>query len=547
MTSDQSKTSKSAKHSDQDDFRQSTNPSTPPSTELGSTELGSTELGLGMLEMRGISKSFGPTRALDDVSLNVRPGEVLALIGENGAGKSTLLKILSGAHPADGGKMLLDGFSYQPKGPSDARNSGVAMIYQELNLAPDLSVEDNVLLGHRGSRGGFLVRSSQRDRVRNALDMVGLSSLNPTAIVGEQSVATQQLLEISRALLSDASIILFDEPTSSLPQKDVSRLFEIIHRLKAKGLGLVYISHFLEEVRAVADSFSVLRDGRNVGEGRIDDICDNQIVSMMVGRDVSDLFPSVPHQPGEPWVEVQSLRGDSCPNEVNLTLRRGEIFGISGLVGAGRTELLRSIFGLDHTHAGHVLLDGKAINKSVRSKMRAGFGLLSEDRKNEGLAQDLSIIENTTLGAMDKYTTMGLINLRARNDAATALMHQVEVKAHSGHQRVSELSGGNQQKVAIARILHQEADILMMDEPTKGIDVGTKAEIYRLMGTLAAEGKTVVFVSSYLPELLAVCDRIGVMSRGEMRAIRDADQWTEDEVMATAMALEENTPTTPEA
>lgn len=537
MTSDQGNKSNPAIQADQDISETSINPSLSAAAQQGCS----------LLEMKGISKSFGPTRALDNVSLAVRTGEVLALIGENGAGKSTLLKVLSGAHRADSGEMLLDGASYQPKGPNDARNCGVAMIYQELNLAPDLSVEDNILLGHRGSLGGLLVRSSQRDRVREALDMVGLSGLNPTAIVGEQSVATQQLLEISRALVSDAGIILFDEPTSSLPQKDVSRLFEIIQRLKAKGLGLVYISHFLEEVRAVADFFSVLRDGRNVGEGRIDDIRDNQIVSMMVGRDVSDLFPSVPHQPGEPWVDVQSLRGDSCPNEVNLTLRRGEIFGISGLVGAGRTELLRSIFGLDHTHSGHVLLDGKAINKSVRSKMRAGFGLLSEDRKNEGLAQDLSIIENTTLGAMDKYTTMGLINLRARNDAATALMHQVEVKAHSGHQRVSELSGGNQQKVAIARILHQEADILMMDEPTKGIDVGTKAEIYRLMGTLAAEGKTVVFVSSYLPELLAVCDRIGVMSRGEMRAIRDADQWTEDEVMATAMALEENTPTTPEA
>ena len=411
------------------------------------------------------------------------------------------------------------------------------MIYQELNLAPDLSVEDNLLLGHSNVGAGFLFRSKQRERVQEALNMVGLNSLSPTAIVGEQSVATQQLLEISRALISKANIILFDEPTSSLPQKDVQRLFEIIDRLKRQGMGLVYISHFLEEVRAVADAYSVLRDGENVGEGRIHHVNDDRIVSLMVGRDVNDLFPSVPHEPGDPWVSIDRLRGDSVTNEITFDLRRGEIFGISGLVGAGRTELLRTIFGLDHITAGDILVDNSRVQHSVRSKMRAGFGMLSEDRKQEGLTQDLSLIENTTLGDMGKYTRWGFINLRARNKAAQELLQQVEVKSHSGHQRVSELSGGNQQKVAIARILHQESEILLMDEPTKGIDVGTKAEIYRLMGTLAAEGKTVVFVSSYLPELLAVCDRVGVMSRGEMRAIRDADEWTEDEVMATAMAL----------
>ena len=532
-----------------------------------------------LLEVRGISKRFGPTRALDRVSLRVNAGEVLALIGENGAGKSTLLKVISGAHLADSGEMSIDvsaqqlgkesisGSSerqspnpgndhsegsyrspvlnadgdvpYAPSGPHDARLRGVAMIYQELNLAPDLSVEDNVLLGHPGTGGGLLVRRKQRERVRQALNAVGLHDLKPTAIVGEQSVATQQLIEISRALASDARIILFDEPTSSLPQKDVARLFEIIHRLKEKGIGVVYISHFLEEVREVADSYTVLRDGCNVGEGRIDDVSDDQVVSLMVGRDVSDLFPTVPHTPGEPWVDVEGLEGAPYPRNVHLQLRRGEIFGIAGLVGAGRTELLRSIFGLDYTTAGVVRLCGKPVAGSVRSRMNAGFGLLSEDRKSEGLAQDLSIIENTTLGAMGQYSTMGLLNLRRRDLAATALMKQVEVKAHSGTQMVSELSGGNQQKVAIARILHQQADILMMDEPTKGIDVGTKAEIYRLMGMLASEGKTVVFVSSYLPELLAVCDRIGVMSRGELRAVKDADQWTEDDVMAAAIALDD--------
>jgi ribose transport system ATP-binding protein len=492
-----------------------------------------------LLEMRGISKRFGPTQALHQVSLSVSGGNVLALIGENGAGKSTLLKVLSGAHLADDGEMMIAGVPYRPRGPHDARASGIAMIYQELNLAPDLSVEDNILLGQTGTGKGLLLRRRQRQRVREVLDSVGLTNLSPTAIVGDQSVATQQLIEVSRALASDARIILFDEPTSSLPQKDVTRLFEIIHRLKGRGIGVVYISHFLEEVREVADTYSVLRDGTHVGSGRIDEVTDPQIVSMMVGRDVGDLFPTVPHTPGSTWVEVANLQGAPYPRGVSVSLRRGEIFGVAGLVGAGRTELLRSIFGLDYTTAGVVSVAGQEVPTNVRARMRAGFGLLSEDRKGEGLAQDLSIIENTTLGAMGDYTRFGLINLSRRDQVATDLIQRVEVKAHSGRQPVSELSGGNQQKVAIARILHQQAGILMMDEPTKGIDVGTKAEIYRMMGSLAAEGRTVVFVSSYLPELLAVCDRIGVMARGQMREVRDASDWTEDEVMATAIALDE--------
>ena len=491
-----------------------------------------------LLQIHGISKRFGPTLALKDVSLSVSAGEVLALIGENGAGKSTLLKALSGAHRADAGSMSIGGQSFEPRGPHDARAAGVAMIYQELNLAPDLSVEDNVLLGHPGTGGGLLLRGSQRTRVRNALDRVGLTGLNPKAIVAEQSVATQQLIEIARALASEARIILFDEPTSSLPQKDVATLFEIVHQLKESGIGIVYISHFLEEVREVADTYAVLRDGNNVGNGRIDDVSDEQIISLMVGRDVDDLFPSVPHEPGEAWVEVEQLTGLPYPRNVNVSLRRGEIFGVAGLVGAGRTELLRTIFGLDHTDAGVVSVDGRQIARTVRARMKAGFGLLSEDRKTEGLAQDLSIIENTTLGSLGPYSIGGWINLRKRNEAASRLINQVEVKAHSGNQMVSELSGGNQQKVAIARILHQQADILMLDEPTKGIDVGTKAEIYRTMGELAAKGKTIVFVSSYLPELLAVCDRIGVMARGELREVRETSQWTEEDVMASAIALE---------
>lgn len=489
-----------------------------------------------LLQVSNVSKRFGPTVALQDVSLRVTAGEVLALIGENGAGKSTLLKVLSGAHRPDSGSMQIDGQPFAPSGPHDARRRGVAMIYQELNLAPDLSVEDNILLGQAGTGGGTLLRARQRQLVREVLQTVGLPNLNPTAIVGEQSVAAQQLIEISRALASDARIILFDEPTSSLPQQDVARLFEIIRRLKAKGIGVVYISHFLEEVRETADRYTVLRDGSNVGSGRIDEISDQQIVSLMVGRDVDDLFPTVPHSVHEPWVQAARVTGTPYPRGVSVQLRRGEIFGVAGLVGAGRTELLRTIFGLDYAEAGVVTVSGRRIAQGVRARKAAGFGLLSEDRKNEGLAHDLSIIDNITLGSLGPYSRGGWVNLRARDAAAADWMQRVEVKARSGYQSVAELSGGNQQKVALARILHQQADILLMDEPTKGIDVGTKAEIYRMMGKLAAEGKTIVFVSSYLPELLAVTDRIGVMARGELREVRDTGDWTEDEVMATAIA-----------
>lgn len=490
-----------------------------------------------LLSIAGVSKRFGPTRALNGVDLMVNAGEVVALIGENGAGKSTLLKILSGAHRADTGTMLLRGRVFNPQGPSDSRKSGVAMIYQELNLAPDLSIEDNILLGQRGTGGGSLIRTAQRGRVREALDSVGLGQLNPGLIVGEQSVATQQLIEIARALASDAQIILFDEPTSSLPQDDVKRLFEIIKGLKEREIGVVYISHFLEEVREVADRYSILRDGENVGAGKIESVTDDEIIASMVGRDVDNLFPTVEHQPGEPWVCLKGLTGVRQPLDVNLELRRGEIFGVAGLVGAGRTELLRTVFGLDYLAAGSVSLDSRIIRQSVRARMNAGFGLLSEDRKHEGLAQELSLIENITLSKLDEYTQFGFINDRQRNVAAETLMRQVQVKSHSGHQLVSELSGGNQQKVAIARILHQQSDILLMDEPTKGIDVGTKSEIYRMMGELAAAGKTVVFVSSYLPELMAVCDRIGVMARGELREVRAAENWTEEQVLETAITV----------
>lgn len=487
------------------------------------------------LQITGVSKSFGNTRALDDVSLQAQCGEVLALIGENGAGKSTLLKVLSGAHRPDRGDMFIDGRRYSPHGPQSARTAGVAMIYQELNLAPELSVEDNIMLGLPGTGLGLLRRESQRQRVRDVLNRVGLVDLDPRAILCDQSVATQQLVEIARALATRARLILFDEPTSSLPQADVQRLFQIINQLRAAGIAIIYISHFLEEVRQIADRYAVLRDGKSVGAGRIAEISDSQIITLMVGRDVEQLYPRVTHSIGPPRVHIRGLSGKRQPQQVDLTLQRGEILGIAGLVGAGRSELLRSTFGLDYVSRGSVEIDGRRMQPAVRAAMRAGLGLLSEDRKNEGLAQELSITDNLTMGSLRTYRKWGWLNLRARRRAAECWMQHVQVKAASPEQPVGQLSGGNQQKVAIARILHQQANVLLLDEPTKGIDVGTKAEIYRMMGNLAAAGNTIVFVSSYLPELMAVCDRIGVMARGRLQAVRPTTEWTADAIMAIAV------------
>ncbi len=489
-----------------------------------------------LLHMTGISKRFGATQALSDVTIDVRAGRVTALIGENGAGKSTLMKVLSGAHRTDSGTMTLAGKPYAPQGPHDARLAGVSMIYQELNLAPELSIEDNIMLGQERKRHGLLDRPAQRRMVREALELLGHADLRPDIPVRNLSIAMQQLVEIARALVIDAKVIVFDEPTSSLTRHDVEHLFGVIRKLKASGIGVVYISHFLEEIREVCDDYAVLRDGRSVGQGTLSGTTDDDIVSLMVGRSVEELFPSVPHEPGEVILSLDNLSGAVSPQAVSLQLRRGEILGIAGLVGAGRTELLRCLFGLDAVTSGKVNIGGVSPPHSPAARIRAGLGLVSEDRKAEGLAQSRSIADNATYSRLQPYSRFGWLNLSRRREAMQHWMKRLNIKARSQDQAVQDLSGGNQQKVAIARVLHQNADVLLLDEPTRGIDVGTKAEIYRLMGEAAAAGKAVIFVSSYLTELLAVCDRVGVMSRGRLREIRNVADWTEEDVMSQAVS-----------
>ncbi len=488
--------------------------------------------------MDKIVKRFGATQALRDVSLEAYGGETLALIGENGAGKSTLMKVLSGAHRPDSGSLFLNGRPYQPSGPSEARRAGVAMIYQELNLARDLSVEDNIMLGCERTRFGFVQAREQRTKVRQALALLGHSELNTQRRVGSLSIGVQQVVEIARALISDARVMIFDEPTSSLSRHDVQHLFLIIKRLQEQGLAIVYISHFLEEIREVASRYVVLRDGQSAGTGLLSASSDEQIISLMVGRSVAKLFPTVPHTIGDRRVTVSGLDGRTMPCQLNMQLRRGEILGLFGLIGAGRTETLRCLFGLDRVKSGRVELNGKSPAAHARARIAAGFGMVSEDRKGEGLAQKLSIADNLTLSAVNRYSMGGLLRLTKRREAIRNWMAKLSIKARDSEQPISQLSGGNQQKVAIARVLHQDATVLLLDEPTRGIDVGTKAEIYRLIGELAAEGKSIIFVSSYLPELLAVCDTVGIMSRGKLRDLRKASDWTEKDALSVAIASE---------
>ena len=488
------------------------------------------------LEMSGIEKRFGATTALDGVDLQARPGEVHALIGENGAGKSTLMKVLAGALRADAGSMQLEGRAYAPTGPAHARDAGVAMIYQELTLAPHMSVADNVLLGIECGRRGIVDARATGAKVKEALAVLHHTEISPDDTVKRLSISAQQLVEVARALVADARVIILDEPTSSLTQKDTVRLFEVIHRLKERGVAVIYISHFLEEVEEISDHFTVLRDGRSVGSGRMADASLDQIIELMVGRSVEEMFPRIPHEIGGPVLALNDLAGRKTPHHANLSLRRGEILGVAGLVGAGRTEMLRAVFGLDPIVRGQVTLAGigDITGASPSQAIRSGLGYLSENRKDEGLLLNLSIADNVTLSDYRPVSRRGWISQPKHVAKVAHLVDALRIKTSSPTARVDGLSGGNQQKVALARLLHQNADVLLLDEPTRGVDVGSKVQIYELMGQLAAQGKSILFVSSYLPELLGVADRICVMNRGELSPPQPASELSEESIMRMA-------------
>ncbi len=483
------------------------------------------------LAMRGVAKRFGATAALRGVDLALAPGEIHALVGENGAGKSTLMKALSGAIRPDAGEMELDGKPFRPSTPHEARQAGVAMIYQELTLAPHLSVAENILLGTEPSRGGILNRRAMRRTARAALTRLGHGDLPLDAPAGQFTVAVRQIIEIARGLARGCRVLVLDEPTSSLARADAERLFDVVRGLAAEGPSVLYISHFLDEVQALARRFTVLRDGRAVGTGDVATTPPAAMVRMMVGRDLAEQFPRSARQAGEVLLEIRNLAGRRLPREATLTVRRGEVVGLAGLVGSGRTELLRSVFGLDPVVRGDLVVAGRPGPARPVRRIRQGVGLLSEDRKAEGLALNLSVETNLTLSRLPAVFGVGRME-----EVARPWIRDLSIRCQHPGQAVTHLSGGNQQKAALARLLYQEADLVLLDEPTRGVDVGSKVQIYEAIDRIVTRPRpgAVLLAGSYFPELLGICDRIAVMRRGVLGPARPAAEWTTASLLEAA-------------
>jgi ribose transport system ATP-binding protein len=481
------------------------------------------------LQLSHIKKRFGATIALDGVNLEVVAGEVHALVGENGAGKSTLMKILSGVHAPDAGAMQLEGGAYAPESPLEARRAGIAMVNQELAIAPHLTVTENIVLGAEPARGGVLQHAGAAKVAAAALAELGRPDIPLSLPAGRLSIAEQQLVEIARAIALGCRVLVLDEPTSSLTQKDTDNLFRLIRRLRGRGQSIIYISHFLEEVQALSDRYTVLRDGVSVATGLTAETTPEKLAQLMVGRQVAELYTRTVRQPGEVVLDVSNLAGPVKPVSASLRLRRGEVLGLAGLIGAGRSELLRAIFALDAVRRGDVRVGAYSGVGTPGVRWRQGLGLLSEDRKGEGLALNLSLENNLTLPKLPWRLSPASLAGETRN-----WIDRLGVRCSDPGQPVGELSGGNQQKIALGRLLRNGADILLLDEPTRGVDIGAKQNIYRLIDELANSGKAVLMVSSYLPELLGTCDRLAVMCRGVLSPARPVSEWTEHSIMLAA-------------
>lgn len=495
------------------------------------------------LALSNLHKRFGSTIALDGVSLDLHEGEVHAIIGENGAGKSTLMNIIAGALRPDLGQMQLSSRPYIPTSPLDARLNGIALIHQELSLCPHLTVAENVLMGMETSRLGWIDREKLSARTNEVLSMFHHADIKPDQRVGNLTVAARQIVEISRALAADARIILMDEPTSSLQRDDVSQLFRIIDKLRATGISIIYISHFLEEVRQVADRYTVLRDGKTVAAGDIRTVTDDELISRMVGRAQETLFPrrDPVSSDAETLLRIKDLSSPPLLKNATLELKRGEILGIAGLMGSGRTPLLRAIYGLDRPISGSIQTNGRSAfisGASPSMRLQQGFGYLSEDRKGEGLTLNLSVADNVTVTRFESCSRWGWIDLTKQRNQTQDLVNALKIKTKNVGQNVGSLSGGNQQKVIVARLLHQASEVLLLDEPTRGIDIGSKAQVYETIAQCVANNKGVLMVSSYLPELFGMCHRLAVMSRGRLSASKSIEEWTPESVLQAAIGGE---------
>jgi ABC-type sugar transport system ATPase subunit len=470
-----------------------------------------------ILEVHGITRRFPGVTALDRVDFSLRSGEVHALLGENGAGKSTLIKILGGAVRKDAGEILLDGQPVDFRSPADALAAGIAVIHQELVLCPHLTVAENVLMGHLPRTAGVAVDwRSTRTRVAELFGRLGVS-VPPNALIGRLSTAQQQLVEIAKALSRDSRILVLDEPSAALGQRDLEHLFTVVRRLRERGVAIVYISHRLDEIFEIADRVTVLKDGRLVGMWPVAEVDMRGLVRAMTGRELSAIAARDADADAPVRLEVRGLGRRGAFADVSLRLRAGDVVGIAGLVGSGRTEVLRTIFGADRADTGTILVDGRHVRfRSPGQALRRGLGLLPEDRKSQGLLLNRALRENVSLASLHRFTWLGVLRLRREERAVRDLMSGLRIAARGPGQATVTLSGGNQQKVVLARWLARRCQILLIDEPTRGVDVGAKEEIYRLIDGLAQRGAAVLVVSSELKELFALCSRILVMREGRL-------------------------------
>ncbi|AEF21709.1 Monosaccharide-transporting ATPase [Pseudomonas fulva 12-X] len=491
-----------------------------------------------VLAARDIGKTYVQP-VLGGVELELRAGEVLALTGENGAGKSTLSKIFCGLEQPTTGSLSFLGQPYAPASRREAERLGVRMVLQELNLLPTLTVAENLFLDNLPSRAGWISRGRLREMAREAMARVGLEAIDPDTPVAALGVGHQQMVEIARNLIGECRVLVLDEPTAMLTAREVDLLFEQIQRLRDAGVAIVYISHRLEELAKVAQRVAVLRDGQLVAVEPIDRYSSDELVTLMVGREVGEAIDLGERQIGAPLLQVKNLSRRGKVDDVSFSVRAGEIYGISGLIGAGRTELLRLIYGADRADSGEVAIGNPPVPVQVRSPaeaVRNGIALITEDRKGEGLLLGQPIAANLALGNMPAVSKHGVMRPAAEQALAQRQIDAMRIRCNGAHQAVVELSGGNQQKVVIGRWLERDCQVLLFDEPTRGIDVGAKFEIYGLLGELARQGKALVVVSSDLRELMLICDRIGVLSAGRLIETFDRDDWTQDRLLAAAFA-----------
>ena len=494
-------------------------------------------MGETFLKIENITKTFPGVKALDNVDLEVEKGEIHALIGENGAGKSTLIKILTGLHQPDSGKITIEGNEIKENNLRTALENGIIPIYQELNLIQQLDVTENIFMGReikKNEKLGIIDRKHMEKRTQEILDRLN-QDISPTAKIQDLGVGKQQMVEIAKALSVNVNLLILDEPTSSLGEDEVNELFKTMEKLKEQGVTMIFISHKLSEAKRIGDRVSVLRDGQHVSTNNIDDVTEEDIVKDMVGRDIDEQFPKIQIDRKEEILRVENLKRDDIVNDISFSAYKGEILGIAGLVGAGRTELVRTIIGADKKDSGDIYIDGRKVKiDHPKDALDEGMVLLTEDRKNQGLFLDQTVKFNIVSSSFNKYKKNILLDLEQQAEDAKKYVSNLKIKTPGIQTKAAQLSGGNQQKLVIGKWLNTSADIFIFDEPTRGIDVGAKVEIYNIINELIGQGKSVIMVSSELPEILGISDRILVISEGKLTAEMNAEEATQEKIMSAA-------------